>query len=121
MSQEEKQKKNKKIQKIKSEKLNQKLSLLEKLLIIAGCLQIINEGIDELKGLSVFKQDFKRKMNNFSNFVERSSDDLVNEIYTLDEEYAQYLTQGIENYTKSLVGFINVDPAELIGRYSDAD
>ena len=76
MSQEEKQKKLEKIHKMNSEIFEEKLSLLEKLLIIAGCLQIINEGIDELKGLSVFKQDFKRKMNNFSNFVERSSDDL---------------------------------------------
>jgi hypothetical protein len=46
---------------------------------------------------------------------------LVKTIYSLDEEYAQYLTQSIENYKKSLVGFIHADPAEIIARYYNAD
>ena len=120
-SQKEYQQKIEKIQKINSEILNQDMAVLEKLLIIAGALQVVNEGMSELEDFNIFKQDFKRKANNFANFIERSSGELVKRIYSLDEEYAQYLTQSIENYKKSLVGFIHADPAEIIARYYNAD
>lgn len=94
------------------------LDILRKMLIIGCAAQVVHEGVAELSSLKIYRQDFKNKVKNFEKFIKEQSGKHTQMIYKIDEEYAQYLTQALENY---ITGLCNADPAEIISRYVNAD